>query len=80
MRESGEQDVIELRRLFGDRGDDGRMAVAVEIHPPRGDAVNQLAAVIGVQIDALGLGDTNRRRVERLLRERMPDLKMWVHA
>jgi len=54
--------------------------VPAEIDPPGGDAVDQAAAVFGVQPDGFGFSDMDRRRVERLLRERMPDLQAGVHS
>ena len=71
--ETGEQNVIYFSGLFRDGGNDGRVSVAVKIHPPRRDAINQVAAVVGVEINAFGFRDANWRRVERLLREGMPD-------
>ena len=46
--EASEQDVIDLRGLFGDGGHDGGMAVAVEIDPPGRNAVDEAATVRGV--------------------------------
>ena len=79
VRKSRQQDVIYFSGLFRNRGNDSRVAVAMEIHPPRGNAINQLPAVIGIEINAFGFGDSNRRRVQRLLRERMPNLKVGIH-
>jgi hypothetical protein len=53
---------------------------AAEIDPPGEDAVDQAAAVFGVQLDGFGFCDIDRRRVGRLLRERMPDLQAGVHS
>jgi len=80
VREAGEQHVIDSGGLSGDGGDDVRVSVPVEVDPPGGDAVDQAAAVVGVEVDAFGLCDTDRRWVERLLRERMPDLQAGVHS
>ena len=53
VRRAGEDDVFERLRLLGNRLVQPRMRVAVDVHPPRRDAVEQLAAVLGVEIDAL---------------------------
>ena len=40
VREPGQQNVVHFGRLFRDGGDNCRMAVSVEIHPPRRNAVD----------------------------------------
>src|SRR5437870_5038582 len=48
------------------------MRVAVDVHPPRGDAVEDPAAVVRVEIHAFALDDRKRRRRRLHLRVRMP--------
>ena len=40
VREPGQQNVVHFGCLFRDGGDDRRVAVSVEIHPPRRNAVD----------------------------------------
>src|SRR5690348_2209449 len=77
VRESGKDHVLELAGLFRDGFGDQRMRVAVEIHPPGGDSVDQLAAVARIEIDALAALDAHGLRVERFLRKGMPDGKWF---
>src|SRR4029077_15222919 len=50
-----------------------RMRMAVDIDPPRGDGIDQLAASTRVQVNALATLDRHRLRIKRFLRERVPD-------
>src|SRR3984893_12805675 len=80
MRERSEQNVVELCGVFLESCHDGRMAMAMQVDPPGGDAVNETAAIFCIQVDAFGSCDTNRRRVQRLLGEGMPDLQAGTHV
>ena len=73
VRRAGEDHVFDLLRLLGNRLVQPRMRVAVDVHPPRRDAVEQLASVLGIEIDALAADDRQRRRRRLHLRIRMPD-------
>ena len=73
VRAVGEDDVLELARLRGERLVQPRMAMAVNVHPPRRDAVEEPPAVLGVEIDALAPDDRQRRRPRQHLRVGMPD-------
>src|SRR6266446_6549074 len=72
-------DLIDLGSLSSDGRDNGRVSVPVEVDPPGGNPVDQTAALVGVEVYPFGLCDADRRRVERLLRERMPDSQFGVH-
>src|SRR5215467_3647322 len=65
--------MFEPPRLIGDRLSQPRVRVAVDVHPPRRDAVEQLAAVFGVEVHALASDNRKRRRRRFHLRVRMPD-------
>ena len=45
----------------------------MEIDPPGGDCVEQLATVARIQINAFAALDVQRLRVERVLSKRVPD-------
>jgi hypothetical protein len=49
------------------------MRVAMQIHPPGRDGVDQLASVSRIEVDALAAFDWQWLRIERFLRERVPD-------
>src|SRR6185437_7838583 len=68
MRESGEEDVVHFRSLFSDGGHDGGMAMAVDVGPPGRDGVEDAAAILGVEINALSVRYAQWRGIERLLR------------
>src|SRR3974390_869196 len=67
-------------RLFGDRCGDARIGVAVEIHPPGRDGVDDFAAVGDMEKDALGVGKRDRRRIKQFVGEGMPDAKPRTHC
>ena len=52
VRAAGEDHVLELARLRGQRLVQLRMRVAVDVHPPRRNAVEDPAAVLGVEVHA----------------------------
>ena len=52
----------------------GRVGVAVDVGPPRGNQVEEFAPVCRVQADAAGGGDFDGVRRGLLLGEEMPDM------
>lgn len=78
--ETREEHVVDFLRLLGDSGHDGGMAMAVEIGPPGRNCVDDAATVGSVKISAVRLGDLERRRIERFLREWMPDVQGSTHG
>ena len=73
MRISGEDHLIEPVGLALDRFDDMRMVVAVRDHPPGRYRVEDAAAVRRLEPRALGGGDLDGRRLQRVLGEGVPD-------
>jgi hypothetical protein len=80
MREAGEDDVFELATLLGNRGGNPGIRVAMKIHPPGGDGINDLSAVRGVEHCSFGFRDMQRRRIEDGVREWVPDLQRRAHC
>lgn len=54
--------------------------MAVDVGPPGRNGVEDAAAIVGIEIDALGVRDAQRRGIERFLRERMPDAERIICA
>ena len=79
MREAGENYVLEFLRLRGDGGGDAWIGVAVEIHPPRRNRVEDAAAVPGVEPDAFGASNVQRRRIQRGICKWVPDAQRRIH-
>jgi hypothetical protein len=61
VRAVGEHDVLQPAGLCAQRFVQARVRVAVDVHPPRRRAVEELAAVLGVEKDALTFH--NRQRI-----------------
>ena len=81
VRESGKDHVFELARLSGDSVRDERMRVAVQIHPPGRDGVDEKLAASRYRGRLLRRARSRiGRGIERLLRERMPDGKRIAEA
>src|SRR5262249_15749622 len=76
MRESRENDLLQLSRLNRDGFRNQRMPVAMKINPPRGDRVEQTPAVTRVKVRALAARDLERFRFDSFLRVWMP----YLHA
>jgi hypothetical protein len=74
VHQAAEHDVGHRLELALDRGADMRMVIAVAGGPPRGDAVDQFAAVGKPDAAALGRGDRKRRRYRFHLRIGQPDM------
>jgi hypothetical protein len=75
VRESSEKHVLQAGRLLRNRSRDARVRVAVKIHPPRRDRVENATAVFGVKTGTFAAHDFHRRRIEVWARKRMPDLQ-----
>src|SRR5690348_1007525 len=73
MGAAAEDDVLELARLRRECLVQLRMGVAVNVDPPGGNAVEDAAAVFGVEVHALGAHDGQRRRGSAHLGVRVPD-------
>ena len=73
MRAVGEDDVLEHARLRGQRLVQPRMRVPVNVDPPGRGAVEQLPAVLRVEIHALAAHDRQRIGPRLHLRVGMPD-------
>src|ERR1700720_780446 len=71
VRETSQDDLLELASLFGNRRGDPGVCMAMKIHPPGRDRINNLAAVGGVEHRAFGSGYKKRRRIEDGVRERV---------
>jgi hypothetical protein len=72
VREARKHHVLEPRRLRGKRGIQRGMRVAVNVDPPGGNAVEDAAAIVGVQVHAFAAHDRQRRRRRLHLRVRVP--------
>src|SRR5215467_13992235 len=73
MGKSGEDDLVESFGLRLHGGDDFRVIVAVDIHPPGRNGVDDLLTRLREQIGAIGAFDEDRVWKDRMLRKRMPD-------
>jgi hypothetical protein len=73
VRPAGEDQLIELLRLFGNRRDDPRVAMAMRGHPPRRNRVDHAAAIGDVEDGPLGVRDERDGLGQAVLGERMPD-------
>jgi hypothetical protein len=73
MRAPGEDDMFKLRCLSSERLVERGMGVAVNVHPPGRDAVQELTAIGGVEVDTLPTDDGKRFRRSFNLSIRMPD-------
>ena len=80
VRESGKNYVLERARLLGDGRRDPRMRSGRADSPTTRKSRRSAAPVGGVQIDSLGALDQHWARIERLLREWMPDGKMRLRG
>ena len=63
VRETRKNDLFELAALLRDCVGNPRIRVAVKIHPPRRNRVNNLTAVGGVQHRSFGFRYMQRRRI-----------------
>src|SRR5689334_165080 len=75
MRAAREDDVLELTRLCGKRIVQFGVRVAVNVHPPRRNAVEDPAAVFGEEIDAFTSDNRQWWRRRLHLRVGMPDVR-----
>src|SRR5262249_2582571 len=73
VRGAGEDHVLEPLRLFRERMVQPRIRMPVDVDPPGRDAVEEGAAVFGVEIHPLAADDRQRRHRRLHLRVRMPD-------
>lgn len=73
VRETREQNVLELPRLPGDGFGDAGVRVPVQIHPPRRNRVENAAAIGGVKPRPFATDGLQRRSVDTYARERVPD-------
>src|SRR5579864_5293138 len=81
VRKTGQQDVIQLLRLGGNRFGNMRMAVSMQVDPPRRNGVDDFSSAIRVEVGTLRRNDPQRVGVTMLLREWMPNLQpgRYIH-
>ncbi len=79
MAKPGEQHMIEHLGLFGHRRTDFRMTMAMQVHPPRRNGVQNLTAVVGIQIHTRSAHDAQRLGINMRLSKRMPDFEGRGH-
>ncbi len=70
VRKSREENVFEPRGLFGDGRGDGRVRVAVQVHPPGRNRIQNLPPVLRFEKNAFAAANGKRRRVHAFVRER----------
>ena len=75
VRETREQNVLELPRLLSDSLRDPRVRVAMQIHPPRGNRIEDSSAIGGVKPRPFAADDLERRGIYADAREGMPDFQ-----
>src|SRR5256714_13977413 len=75
MREAGEQYMIERAGLRSHGRHQPGVTMPVQIHPPGGNSIDDLAAVGRVQIDSLGAHYPHRFGISVRLGEWMPDFQ-----
>ena len=75
VRAAGEQHVLELAELVGERGVDARVGMAEEIHPPRADRIEVAPAleIVEPATFAARHGNERQRLVVLHLGAGMPD-------
>lgn len=73
MRKFGEDDLVECLGCRSDGVHDDRMPVAVGNHPPRGDRIENRAAIFIDKIGAVGFDDSLHHWFQRMLGKGMPD-------
>ena len=73
VREARKDHLVEAVGLLLDCGDDGRVAVAMCYHPPGRDRVKDAVPARRLEPSALAARNLYHFRLERVLREGMPD-------
>jgi hypothetical protein len=68
--------MFQPRCLFGNGFRDGRVRMAVNVHPPRRNRIQNLASVLGFEKHAFPAADGKRRRVHAFLCEWVPKMKI----
>ena len=75
IRKPRKNHVFHFPRLLRNRRGNFWIRVPVKIHPPRRNRIENFSPVFRVQPHPFSVLDFNRRRIERRVREWMPDLK-----
>src|SRR5208283_1773546 len=79
VREARQNHLLEFAGLFRNRSADARVAVAVQIHPPGRNGVQDAAPIGQVKVDAFRAGHMERGGVQESIRKRVPDAQWCVH-
>ncbi len=73
VREARQNHLFKLTGLLRNRGADARVGVAVEIHPPGRNGVQDAAPIGQVKVNALRAGHRERGGIQEGIRKRVPD-------